>query len=65
MPGAVERVATAAGRRVAAGEVLCVVSAMKMEVKVTAPAPALVLSVSVASGARVVEGALLITLRLD
>jgi biotin carboxyl carrier protein len=42
-----------------AGDIICTVSAMKMEVKVTAPTSGVIASLSVASGTRVIEGALL------
>lgn len=64
MSGIVEKVLVTAGQAVKAGDVLCTVSAMKMEVKVSAPCDSTVASVSVPSpGYRVVEGALLVTLK--
>lgn len=63
MPGAIEKLLVKEGQRVAAGETLAVVSAMKMEVKSTAPFDATVTSLSVAAGTRVVEGALICTLK--
>jgi pyruvate carboxylase len=64
MSGVIEKVLVSAGDRVKAGDVLCTVSAMKMEVKVSAPSDATVASVSVPNpGYRVVEGALLVTLK--
>lgn len=64
MAGVVEKVAVKAGQAVLAGEVLCVVSAMKMEVKVSAPCDGIISSITVpAIGYRVVEGALLVTLK--
>ena len=62
MPGQVEKLLVAEGQAVAAGDTLCTVSAMKMEVKVTAPFDGKVAALSVAVGTRVVEGALLLTL---
>jgi pyruvate carboxylase len=62
MPGMVEKLLVSEGQAVAAGDTLCTVSAMKMEVKVTAPFDGKVASLSVAVGTRVVEGALLLTL---
>ena len=59
----------AVGQEVSAGDTLVTVSAMKMEVKVTAPAAAApaaggwkVVALDVPMGGRVVEGALLVTL---
>lgn len=64
MSGTVEKVLVKEGDAVQAGDVLAMVSAMKMEVKVTAPRDGTVLSVAVpAPGYRVVEGALLVTLK--
>ena len=63
MPGVVEKLLVAEGQAVAAGTILCMVSAMKMEVKVSAPADGTVAALSVAAGTRVVEGALLFTLK--
>lgn len=65
MPGVVEKVLVSEGKQVAAGDVLCTISAMKMEVKVTAPAAGTVTVISAPTGTRVVEGALLISLKLD
>ena len=49
MAGIVEKVEVKAGQKVSAGDLLCVVSAMKMEVKVTAPCDGEVASVAVPS----------------
>ena len=62
MPGAVEKLLVAEGQRVQAGDVLCTVSAMKMEVKVTALVDGVVASVCAPPGTRVVEGALLLSM---
>ena len=62
MPGSVEKLLVNEGQVVAAGETLCTISAMKMEVKVTSPFAAKVTGLSVVAGTRVVEGALLLTL---
>jgi pyruvate carboxylase len=62
MPGIVEKMLVKDGQSVASGDVLCTVSAMKMEVKVTAPFDGVVASVPAPAGTRVVEGALLITI---
>jgi pyruvate carboxylase len=62
MPGAVEKLLVSEGQMVSQGDTLCTISAMKMEVKVTAPFDGKVVSLSVAATTRVVEGALLLTL---
>ncbi len=62
MPGAIEKVLVKAGQKVAAGDTIMIVSAMKMEVKSTAPFDCTVNAISVDNGTRVVEGALLCTL---
>ena len=62
MPGSVEKLLVTEGQLVIAGETLCTISAMKMEVKVTSPFSGKVTGLSVAAGTRVVEGALLLTL---
>ena len=63
MPGVVDKVFAAPGDAVKEGDELFVISAMKMEVKVKAPAGCSSLkALSVAEGAKVVEGALLGTL---
>lgn len=55
-----EKMETKAGATVRAGDILCTVSAMKMEVKVTAPHDGVVKQLHCdAVGTRVVEGALL------
>lgn len=59
MPGAVEKLLVASGDEAKAGDTLAVISAMKMEVKVTAPCDTRVKRVSVQAGDQVVEGALL------
>lgn len=64
MNGTIEKVLVQVGQSVKAGDVLCTVSAMKMEVKVSAPVDGKVASIAVpAPGYRVVEGALLLTLK--
>lgn len=64
MAGIVEKVAVKVGQSVSAGDLLAVVSAMKMEVNVSAPTDGVVASIAVPSvGYRVVEGALLVTLK--
>lgn len=63
MPGVVEKVLVAEGASVSEGEVVAVVSAMKMEVQVKATKAGTVASLTVVEGAKVIEGALMITLR--
>ena len=63
MPGVIEKLLIKEGDTVKAGDTLCTVSAMKMEVKVTAPRDATVSSLAIQVGTRVVEGALLVTLK--
>ena len=64
MPGIIEKLLVKEGDVVKAGDTLCVVSAMKMEVKVTAPVDGIIASVAIpAVGYRVIEGALLMTLK--
>lgn len=64
MPGIIEKLLVKEGDTVKAGDTVCVVSAMKMEVKVTAPADGTIASISIpAVGYRVIEGALLMTLK--
>ena len=62
MPGTVVRVEVTAGSTVAAGDVLLVLEAMKMEHVVRAPADATVDEVSVEAGRQVDAGALLVVL---
>jgi pyruvate carboxylase len=60
MAGIIEKVMVAEGQEVKAGDVLFLVSAMKMEVKVSAPADGIIAAIPVPGpGYRVVEGALL------
>ena len=60
MPGTVEKILVKEGQSVKSGDVLCVISAMKMEVKVSAPCDCKISSVVIPTvGYRVVEGALL------
>jgi biotin carboxyl carrier protein len=61
--GVVEKLLVSVGQSVAAGDTLLTVSAMKMEVKVTAPADGLIASIHVEVGARVVDGALLVCMK--
>jgi 3-methylcrotonyl-CoA carboxylase alpha subunit len=62
MPGRVVRVLTRAGAKVAKGEPLVILEAMKMEHTITAPADGTVKEVHFADGEQVLEGAQLITL---
>jgi pyruvate carboxylase len=63
MPGVIEKVIPAAGDSVKAGDTLMIVSAMKMEVKVTAPRDGVIDVIETPTGTRVVEGALLLKLK--
>ncbi len=56
MPGSVVSVAVAAGQRVAAGEAVLVMEAMKMQHTVTAPTDGVVSEINVAAGAQVGAG---------
>jgi 3-methylcrotonyl-CoA carboxylase alpha subunit len=62
LPGVVVAVAVTTGQVVAAGEVLMVIEAMKMEHTITAPYAGTVQSVHFARGARVPEGSALLEL---
>ncbi len=62
MPGKVLKVLVKAGDRVAAGDVLVVLEAMKMETTLVAEADAVVRRVRVAEGATVDHGAVLVEL---
>ena len=65
MPGLVRRIATAEGIRVARGDVLLVLEAMKMEHALTAPRDGIVATLDVTEGAQVVEGARLLALETE
>jgi 3-methylcrotonyl-CoA carboxylase alpha subunit len=62
LPGVVVSVPVAVGQQVAAGEVLMVIEAMKMEHTITAPYAGTVQAVHFAHGARVPEGSALLEL---
>ena len=61
MPGTVLEIQVKVGQKVKAGTILMIISAMKMEVKSTAPHDGVVKELAVEVGARVVEGCLLCT----
>lgn len=63
LPGVVLELRAGPGQRVAAGEVLLILEAMKMENEITAPVAGLVERVAVATGATVDLGAELVVLR--
>ena len=60
MPGVVEKVLVSPGQRVDVGDTLATISAMKMEVKVTAPTSGEITAIVASVGTRVVEGALIL-----
>lgn len=62
MPGTILDVKTSNGASVNAGDVLCVLEAMKMENEIVAPQAGTVASVSVAKGDSVEAGQVIITL---
>ncbi|MGT2667179.1 biotin/lipoyl-containing protein [Streptococcus rifensis] len=62
MPGTIVAVNVAAGDAVKAGQVLCILEAMKMENEIVAPEDGTVSNVLVAKGAQVEAGATLVTL---
>jgi 3-methylcrotonyl-CoA carboxylase alpha subunit len=62
MPGRIVRVMTQPGARVAKGDPLVILEAMKMEHTISAPADGVVKEVHFADGEQVLEGAQLITL---
>jgi len=65
MPGVIEKLHVKAGSKVAEGDILMTVSAMKMEVHVKAPYACCVGKLHVGAGDKVVEGALLGVLKLE
>ena len=62
MPGTIVRVNVTAGQAVKAGEVLCVLEAMKMENDITAPKDGTVTQVVAAKGAAVSTGDALVVI---
>jgi len=62
LPGLIKALRVAAGDKVAAGDILAVMEAMKMEHSLTAPRDGTIAEVLVDAGEQVVEGALLIDL---
>ena len=62
MPGRVIKVLTAAGAKVARGQALLILEAMKMEHTIVAPADGVVKEIHYGAGEQVLEGAELITL---
>ena len=62
MPGTILDVKVNVGQSVKAGDLLCVLEAMKMENEIVAPADGKVASVSVSKGDTVVSGDVLVTI---
>jgi propionyl-CoA carboxylase alpha chain len=65
LPGAVGRVLVVPGQRVAAGDLLLTVEAMKLEHPVHAPADGVISDLRVAAGAQVESGSVLAVLTPD
>ncbi len=63
MQGTVVRLEAASGQAVEAGQLLCVLEAMKMQLRVTAPEAGTVLSVAAVEGAVLTAGAPILTLQ--
>jgi glutaconyl-CoA decarboxylase len=62
MPGTILDVKVSAGQTVAAGELLCILEAMKMENEIFAPCAGTVSSVAVSKGATVNPGDVLVVI---
>ena len=62
MPGTILDVKVAAGAAVKAGDVLCILEAMKMENEIVAPQDGTIASIDTAKGASVETGAVLATM---
>ena len=62
MPGTIVSVKVSVGQSVNAGDVLCVLEAMKMENEIVAPKAGKVVAVSASSGASVNTGDALVSL---
>ena len=62
MPGTILRISVTEGQTVKAGDVLCVLEAMKMENEIKAPKDGKVIQILVAKGANVATGATLVVL---
>lgn len=62
MPGTILKINVAVGQKVAKGEALCVLEAMKMENDIVAPEDGVVASVNTQKGASVNSGDLLFTI---
>ncbi len=65
MPGTIVEVKVAEGDTVAAGDVLLIMEAMKMELSITASTPGIVSSVPISAGDTVDAGAILAVVALD
>jgi acetyl/propionyl-CoA carboxylase alpha subunit len=65
MPGQVTAVTVTAGERVEAGDLLIVMEAMKMEMRIVAPATGTVSAVHVAAGEQVERGQILVEVTVD
>lgn len=63
LPGTVKSIAVAAGQRVALGDTLLVIEAMKMDNAIRASRPGVVAAIHVAAGQRVAHGEPLLTFR--
>ena len=62
MPGKVVKILSQVGARVAKGDALLILEAMKMEHTITAPADGVVKEIHYGAGEQVLEGAELVTL---